>query len=110
MLESQVHISPDTINRLMGAATLAAEPGLRPEKLSPLPYALVGVSFNLVFQNVYDQGCCYAENEHRAWLNESGFVDFRRHSLPDGTPLITALKGSSIPAVRSSDQEDYYVG
>ena len=78
MLESQVHISPDTINRLMGTATLAAEPGLRPEKPSP--------------------------------LNEPGFVDFKRHSLPDGTPLIMALKGSYIPAVRSSDQEDYYVG
>ncbi len=67
------------------------------------------VSFNLVFLNVYDEGCCYTENEHRTWLNEAGFVDFKRHSLPDGSPLITARKDSSIPAVRSSGQEDYYV-
>jgi hypothetical protein len=67
------------------------------------------VSFNLVFLNVYDEGCCYTESEHRTWLNEAGFVDFKRHSLPDGSPLITARKDSSIPAVRSSDQEDYYV-
>ncbi len=47
------------------------------------------VSFNLVFLNVYDEGCCYTENEHREWFNEAGIVDFNRHSLPDGSPLIT---------------------
>ncbi|MCP4993416.1 MAG: methyltransferase [Gammaproteobacteria bacterium] len=26
------------------------------------------VSFNLVFLNIYDEGCCYTQSEHRAWL------------------------------------------
>jgi len=50
------------------------------------------VSFNLVFLNIYDEGRCYTESEHRQWLNEAGFVNFKRHSLPDGSSMITARK------------------
>ncbi len=50
------------------------------------------VAFNLVFLNVYDDGCCYTESEHRQWLDQAGFTDFKRQTLADGTQLITARK------------------
>ncbi len=52
----------------------------------------VNVSFNLVFLNVYDDGCCYTEGEHREWLDQAGFTDFERQTLPDGSQIITARK------------------
>ena len=43
------------------------------------PPAAVG--FNLAFLNLYDDGCCYTETEHRQWLEQSGFTDFKRQLL-----------------------------
>jgi|TARA_Y100000031_G_scaffold154882_1_gene203938 hypothetical protein len=51
------------------------------------------VAFNLVFLNVYDDGRCYTESEHRQWLDQAGFTEFKRQTLPDGTQMITAQKG-----------------
>ena len=50
-------------------------------------------AFNLVFLNLYDDGCCYTEGEHREWLDQEGFTDFKRQPLPGGSHLITARKG-----------------
>ena len=33
------------------------------------------VAFNLVFLNVYDDGCCYTESEHREWLEQALQLD-----------------------------------
>ncbi len=49
-------------------------------------------AFNLVFLNVYDDGCCYTESEHREWLDQAGFTDFVKQTLPDGAQIITAQK------------------
>jgi ubiquinone/menaquinone biosynthesis C-methylase UbiE len=54
------------------------------------PQKLVG--FNLVYINVYDEGQAYTEQEHRDWLEESGFGDFMRTILEDGSSIITARK------------------
>ena len=57
-------------------------------RLSP-PESVV---FNLVFLNVYDGGQAYTEQEHRDWLAEAGFVDFKRQLNPNGTSIISARK------------------
>ncbi len=54
------------------------------------PQKLVG--FNLVFINVYDEGQAYTEQEHKDWLEEAGFSNFRRAILDDGSSIITARK------------------
>jgi hypothetical protein len=54
------------------------------------PQKLVG--FNLVFINVYDEGQAYTEQEHKDWLEEAGFGDFRRTILEDGSSIIMARK------------------
>ena len=54
------------------------------------PPELVG--FNIVFVNVYDEGQAYTEQEHKEWLEEAGFENFRRTILPDGGSIITARK------------------
>ncbi len=54
------------------------------------PQKLVG--FNLVYINVYDEGQAYTEQEHKDWLEEAGFGDFRRTILDDGSSIITARK------------------
>jgi len=54
------------------------------------PQKLVG--FNLVYINVYDEGRAYTEQEHKDWLEEAGFGDFRRTILDDGSSIITARK------------------
>ena len=54
------------------------------------PQKLVG--FNLVFINVYDEGQAYTEQEHKDWLEEAGFSNFRRAILTDGSSIITARK------------------
>ncbi len=50
------------------------------------------VGFNLVFINVYDEGQAYTEQEYREWLEEAGFGDFERLSMPDESSIITARK------------------
>ena len=50
------------------------------------------VSFNIVFVNVYDEGQAYTEQEHKKWLEEAGFGDFRRKILSDGGSIIKARK------------------
>ena len=54
------------------------------------PEKLVG--FNLVYINVYDEGQAYTEQEHRDWLEESGFGLFKRTTLSDGSSIISARK------------------
>ncbi len=48
---------------------------------------------NLFFINAYDDGQAYTEQEHRDWLGEAGFAEFRREIMPDGRSAITARKG-----------------
>ena len=50
------------------------------------------VSFNIVFVNVYDEGQAYTEQEYKEWLEEAGFENFCRNTLPDGGSVITARK------------------
>ena len=47
---------------------------------------------NLNFLNIYDEGQAYTEQEHRDWLAEAGFVDFKRVILPDKSSIVTASK------------------
>jgi hypothetical protein len=54
------------------------------------PQKLVG--FNLVYINVYDDGQAYTEQEHKDWLEESGFGGFKRTILEDGSSIINARK------------------
>jgi hypothetical protein len=54
------------------------------------PQKLVG--FNLVYINVYDDGQAYTEQEHKDWLEEAGFREFKRAILEDGSSIITARK------------------
>ena len=54
------------------------------------PKKLVG--FNLVYINVYDEGQAYTEQEHKGWLEEAGFGNFKRDILADGSSIITARK------------------
>ena len=54
------------------------------------PKKLVG--FNLVYINVYDEGQAYTEQEHKDWLEEAGFGNFKRDILADGNSIITARK------------------
>ena len=54
------------------------------------PPELVG--FNLVYINVYDKGQAYTEQEHKDWLEEAGFGNFRRDILADRSSIITARK------------------
>ena len=57
-------------------------------RLSPLNQ----VVYNLVYINVYDDGQAYTEQEHREWLDEAGFGEFDRLTLPGGSQLICAQK------------------
>jgi hypothetical protein len=42
--------------------------------------------------NIYDEGQAYTEREHREWLEEAGFDDFERKTLPDGFSMVRARK------------------
>jgi SAM-dependent methyltransferase len=55
---------------------------------------LEAVGFNQLFINSFETGESYTEQEHRAWLTESGFVDIERANflLPDEHGLMTARK------------------
>jgi 2-hydroxy-4-(methylsulfanyl)butanoate S-methyltransferase len=57
-------------------------------RLSPIE--TVGV--NLVFQNIYDGGQAYTEQEYHSWLIEAGYADFKRVTLPAGSSILTAHK------------------
>ncbi len=48
--------------------------------------------FNIALLSLYPEGRAYTESEHRAWLEEAGFVEVERTTLSDGAPLITARK------------------
>jgi cyclopropane fatty-acyl-phospholipid synthase-like methyltransferase len=53
---------------------------------------LGSVMRNLVYLNIYDEGQAYTEREHREWLQEAGFDDFERKTLPDGFSIVRARK------------------
>ncbi|WP_179137496.1 methyltransferase [Candidatus Entotheonella palauensis] len=57
-------------------------------RLSPLET----VGFNLVFLNVYRDGCACTEREHRDWLTTLGFDHIERKPLTNGFSVITAHK------------------
>jgi ubiquinone/menaquinone biosynthesis C-methylase UbiE len=57
-------------------------------RLSPLET----VGFNLVFLNVYRDGCACTEHEHREWLTTLGFDHIERKPLSNGFSVITAHK------------------
>ncbi len=57
-------------------------------RLAPAP----SLGINLFFINAYDDGEAYTEQQHRDWLDEAGFVEFRRKILPDGRSAVTARK------------------
>jgi hypothetical protein len=57
-------------------------------RLSPLET----VGFNLVFLNVYRDGCACTEHEHRAWLTTLGFERIGRYPLSQGFSVISARK------------------
>lgn len=57
-------------------------------RLSPLET----VGFNLVFLNVYRDGCACTEHEHRNWLTALGFEHIERQPLSNGFSVITARK------------------
>ncbi|UCD22622.1 MAG: 16S rRNA methyltransferase, partial [Chloroflexota bacterium] len=50
------------------------------------------VGINLVFVNLYDDGQAYTEQEHRDWLTEAGFENFKRIRLSEGRSIISARK------------------
>jgi hypothetical protein len=52
------------------------------------------VGFNLSLISQFDSGESYAEQEHRDWLSEAGFVDIERANflLPDEHGVMTARK------------------
>ena len=50
------------------------------------------VEFNLVYINVYDECQAYTEEEHKDWLEDAGFGEFKRTILSDGSSIIKALK------------------
>lgn len=51
------------------------------------------VSFNLALINLYDEGQAYTEAEHRAWLEEAGFVDVTRIDEPGFTGIRAVKAG-----------------
>ena len=57
-------------------------------RLAPAP----SLGLNLFFINAYDDGQAYTEQQHRDWLGEAGFVEYRREIQPDGRSAITAHK------------------
>ncbi len=57
-------------------------------RLSPLET----VGFNLVFLNVYRDGCACTEHEHREWLTALSFDHIERKPLTNGFSVITAHK------------------
>lgn len=90
-------MSPDTARRLLHNVGKVIGPGgiiyirgdvLDDSGVSPLESVLR----NLIYLNVYNEGQAYTEQEHKAWLKESGFDDVERRILPDGFSLITARK------------------
>ncbi len=50
------------------------------------------LGLNMYFINAYDDGQSYTEQEHKDWLAEAGFVEFKREVLPDGRSAVTARK------------------
>lgn len=57
---------------------------LNDDRLTPVN----GVFMNLTFMNLYRESEAYTEAEHRAWLEEAGFVEVTREQLSDGKELI----------------------
>ena len=75
-------LSEDDCRRAIQNVGHALEPGgdmyilgrvLDDSRETPRPAAL----FNQIFLNVYDGGQAYTESQHRDWLTEAGFGDFK---------------------------------
>jgi len=99
VLSSLIQIlSPDNARHAINNISRVINPGgaiwirgsgiIDDSRISPLEK----VGLNLVFINVYDEGQAYTEQEHRDWLTEAGFEDFRRIRLTEGNSIITARK------------------
>lgn len=92
-------LSPSQAGQALAEVAAALCPGARvyilgqgildDSRLSPREAAC----FNIVFLSLYPEGRAYTESEYRAWLEEAGFTAVERHTLGDGSPLITARRG-----------------
>ncbi len=49
-------------------------------------------SLNQIFLNVYDGGQAYTESQHRDWLTEAGFGDFKHEVQANGTSIVSVRK------------------
>jgi SAM-dependent methyltransferase len=56
----------------------------------------IGVLYNLVFLNLYEQGRSYTQSEYAGWLVDAGCREPQKATLPDGSEVIWARK----PAVQ----------
>jgi len=91
-------LSPDDARRAIKSVSKVMNPGgeiyIRGygiiDNSRTSPQKLVG--FNLVYINVYNDGQAYTEQEHKDWLEEAGFGNFRRTIQDDGSSIITAQK------------------
>ena len=90
-------LSPEDAQSAIKTVAEALEPGgelyivgriIDDSRVSPPESVL----FNLVFVNVYDGGEAYTEHQTREWLDEAGFIDFQRVTLPNGSGIISARK------------------
>ena len=90
-------LSPEDAQSAIKTVAEALEPGgelyivgriIDDSRVSPPESVL----FNLVFVNVYDGGEAYTEHQNREWLDEAGFIDFQRVTLPNGSGIISARK------------------
>lgn len=90
-------LSPDQARRVLRNVSQVVEPGgvisivgqvLDNSRLSP-PETVAG---NLFFLNVFDEGQAYAEQEHRDWLADAGFVQCERLLLPNKMSIMSARK------------------
>jgi ubiquinone/menaquinone biosynthesis C-methylase UbiE len=90
-------LSPDQARRTIQNVNRVIKPGgtiyilgqvIDNSRISPLET----VGMNLFFLNAYDEGQAYTEQEHRDWLTEAGFVDFKRVVLPNKSSIVTARK------------------
>jgi len=90
-------LSPDAAQRAIAHVGAALAPGadifilgwiLDDSRLAPAE----AVGFNLAMINAYAGGQAYTEREHRAWLEASGFHEFSRTRVLNGSSIVSARK------------------
>jgi hypothetical protein len=90
-------LGPDQARRAIRNVAAALEPGgelhiigrvLEDSRLAPVS----SVFSNVVFLNIFEDGQAYTESEHRAWLDEAGFVDVEVEIRADGRGFVRARR------------------